>query len=203
MRYIPASIALLATLAACGEAPRPASADTAPAATIAPATHVDSILPVAEELRRFQAAVPAPAGLAGGASSQEALVRRFVDRLAARDTAALLAMTLDRAEFAHLVYPASSYTRPPYRTPPGLVWMQLVEDSRKGLTRLLRAERDVREYLGHECSPTPVRDGASRLWRGCTTRVLLASGDTLAGRLFGVIVEQGGQFKFASLDTDF
>lgn len=165
---------------------------------------IDSILPPEEELRRFRAGLPAPAALEGGATSREALVRRFMDRLAARDTAALRAMTLTRAEFAHLVYPGSMYTRPPYRTPPGLVWLQLTHATGKGLRRLMRADAVTGTYDGHTCHEPPVRDGRARLWRGC--RVALRSDapqGPVQARLFGVIVEVDGRLKFASLETDF
>jgi len=164
---------------------------------------VDSILPVEEELRRFREGLVQPTTFEGSAPSREALVRRFVDRLAARDTAALRAMVLTRAEFAWLVYPGSSYTRPPYRTPPGLVWMQLEESGTKGLGRLLRERFAVKDHVGHSCNATPTVEGEAKLWRGCTARVTTASGDTVSGRLFGVIVEHGGRFKFASYDNDF
>lgn len=209
-------IALLATVAfpACSDGPgasigggpmaEPATQPVATAATTGMARQVvDSILPIEEEVRRFQAGLVAPAGLQEGASSREMLVRRFVERLAARDTTGLLALTITRAEFAFVLYPASSYTRPPYRTPPGLVWMQLEQDNRVGLRRLLRADFREPTYVRHDCGEPPIRDGGATLWRGCRVLVELAGGDTIDARLFGVIVQHGERFKLASLQTDF
>lgn len=196
-----AGVALLLGLAACDRGDVSAAGhDAAPA--IVAAGVVDSILPLEEELRRFQAGLARPRGLSGGAASREALVRRFVEHLARRDTSGLAALLLTRAEFAHLVYPGSSYTRPPYRTPPDIVWMQLVAGSSKGLSRLLREDVQVRSYVGHRCADEAMDDGEARLWRQCRVRVAMAGGDTVEARLFGVIVEHDGQYKFASYDGD-
>lgn len=121
----------------------------------APVRIVDSILPVEEELRRFQHHLTRPTALAGAAPSREALVRRFVERLARRDSAGLRALTMTREEFAFLVYPGSSYTRPPYRTPPGLVWLQIEQDGATGLRRLLRSDLAAASYLAHRCAEAP------------------------------------------------
>ena len=191
----------VALTAGCG--PTGDSAERRDHATRPPARIVDSILPVEEELRRFQQHLTRPAALAGGAPSREALVRRFVERLARRDTAGLRALTMTREEFAFLVYPGSSYTRPPYRTPPGLVWLQIEQDGAKGLRRLLRSEVEVASYLSHRCGEAPAAEADVTLWRRCSVRVRLAGGDTLDGRLFGVILERNGQFKFVNYHTDF
>lgn len=203
------ALAAIAATAACSATPETradSSAASAPAVHVTqqpPGHVVDSILPVEEELRRFREGLVQPTTFEGGAPSRESLVRRFVDQLAARDTAGLQAMVLTRAEFAWFVYPGSSYTRPPYRTPPGLVWMQLEGSGTKGLGRLLRERFTVKDHVDHSCNATPIVEGEAKLWRGCTARVTLASGDTVSGRLFGVIVEHGGRFKFASYDNDF
>lgn len=210
-----ARVAVAVIVVACGGGDRTAArpADTASASRVAdaaasatpldPRQVVDSILPIEEALRHFQAGLPAPDRFANGARSRDALVRRFVDRLAARDTAALRALTLTRAEFGHLVYPRSSYTRPPYRTAPGLVWMQIAAADAKGIRRLLRPDLRVDAYVGHRCLAAPVIDGTVTLWRKCRVTARLADGDTLDAQLFGVIVERDGRFKFVNYDTDF
>jgi len=143
-----------------------------------------------------------PKAFVGGASSREALVRRFFTALSSADTAALRTMLLSRAEFAYLVYPESPYTHEPYRQPPGLVWMQLRSASARGGHRLLERARRYR-YLSHACDDTPTREGRNTLWRHCRAKVLRAPGDTTRMGLFGVIVEREGRFKFASYDTDY
>lgn len=164
---------------------------------------VDSILPLEQELRRFRVGLgDPPATLTGGASSREALVRRFFSALAAADTADLRAMALSRAEFAYLVYPSSPYTRPPYRQSPELVWLQLQSSGASGLGRLLDRARRYR-YVNHRCNATPAREEQNRLWRQCQAKVVRAPGDTATVRMFGVIVEREGRFKFANFETDF
>lgn len=165
---------------------------------------IDSALPVEEELRRFRADLPqVPVALTGGASGRHALAREFAGALARADTASLRRMLLTKAEFAYLIYPTSPYTRPPYRQAPSLVWMQLEQGSETGLRRLLarRAGRPI-AYAGASCLAAPEVAGASRLWRQCLIRSVPAPGDTVAERLFGVIVEHRGRFKFASYAND-
>jgi hypothetical protein len=47
-----------------------------------------------------------------------------------------------------------------------------------------------------------VVEGENRLWRNCRVRRVRAAGDTASGRLFGVILERHGRFKFASYGND-
>lgn len=164
---------------------------------------VDSILPPEEMLARFRERLPPATALRGGATSRDALVARFSEAVASRDTATLRSLVISRGEFAWLLYPESPYVRPPYRTAPGVIWMQLTQATSKGLTRLLRDDFSLDTIVAHRCAALPEREGANTLWRGCTVTARLADGSPLAGSLFGVIVERAGQFKFASLATDF
>ena len=62
---------------------------------------VDSALPIEELVRRFEAGIdPVSALDSGAAHSRDELVTRFVQALSARDSAALRAISLTRAEFA-------------------------------------------------------------------------------------------------------
>lgn len=202
---------LAAALAACGSPEQDAvthtdGASAAEGAAAGPpaAAVIDSALPPEEELRRFRADIQEePVALAGGTRSRDALGREFARALARADSTALRRMLLTRAEFAYLVYPSSPYTRPPYRQPPWLVWMQLEQESEKGLRRLLarRAGRPLR-YAGVSCAGEPETAGASRLWRQCVIRRARAPGDTVAEQLFGVIVEHDGRFKLASYGNE-
>jgi hypothetical protein len=162
------------------------------------------VLPIEEELRRFRVGLPnAPKALEGGAPSRDALVRLFVDNVARSDTAALRRLAIDRAEFAYLIYPGSSFTRPPYRQSPALTWYMLTRGSDASLLRLLNREGGKPiDVAGLRCLEAPQRDGAAVLWRGCGVRVVRAPGDTVTRRLFGVILEYGGSYKFASFAND-
>jgi hypothetical protein len=205
--------AALAAPAACGgaadrPAPPAAPAPNPPPNAAAPAPPgrvVDSIVPMAEQLRRFRAGLgPAPAALDGGAVSREALVRAYVRAVEARDTAALRRMVLSRAEFAFLYFPESPLARRPYEVPPGLLWFQITEGSNKGIVRALRrlGGRPL-GYGGHACEGAPKREGPNRLWERCRVRVVRAPGDTAALRLFGSVLERGGRYKFVGYANDF
>ncbi len=182
--------------AACRPAPADDWGNAGPAARVV----VDSARSREEALARFRTGVPAPPGLAGGASSREALVRAFVRATEAADTAALRALVLTRAEFAWLYYPTAPQGLPPYDLSPPLLWFLTDGASRQGLRRLLadRAGRPL-GYAGHDCDPRPSREGENTVWGPCVVRRVRAPGDTVAERLFGPIVERDGRYKLVSL----
>lgn len=164
---------------------------------------VDSILPLEEELRRFRQGLPRAQALRGGARDLGTLVRAVVQGLAAHDTATLRRLTLSRAEFAWLVYPTSPYVTPPYRQAPWLVWFQISMASEKGMARLLARAGGWRvEALGHACEPKPERQGLNRIWRRCVVHLRSPSGRVETQRLFGDVIERGGQFKIVSFAND-
>lgn len=158
---------------------------------------VDSAIPIDEALRRFQKNLPEPSRLSGGHPSRETLVRAFVRAVEKSDTAALRKMVLRRDEFAWIYYPASHLARPPYELPPDLLWFQMQGQSEKG-ARLLLAERSGQSlgYLDHTCRPR--EEGQHRLHGYCELRRVTAEGDTLRERLFGLIIEREGRYKFVS-----
>jgi hypothetical protein len=200
------ALVALVALGACGRDRGPAAPAAPPArAANAPdgvgaapgASAVDSVIPRAEEMRRFTADLgPAPVALSGGERSRDALVRRFVQALERRDTANLRRMHLTRAEFAYLYYPSAPVSRPPYDLSPGLFWFQLDGNSNRGIARAL-AERGGRPlgYAGVDCA-TPVTEGENRVHARCVIHHTGAGGrDEM---LFGSILERGGRFKFIS-----
>lgn len=209
----------LAVLASGCSADRPpragGDAATAPAtaaAVVAPPVEppvaggtVDSIIPLAEALRRFRAGLAPVQALAGGAPSREALAARFVQALAKLDTAAVRAMVLDRAEFAYLYYPGSDLARPPRAQAPALAWFLMRQNSEKGITRALRRLGGQPLTLhALTCDGEPRRQGEIRVWSGCTVAVGTADGATAdRQRLFGSIVERDGRFKFLSYANQF
>jgi hypothetical protein len=167
---------------------------------------VDSILPVAEELRRFRASIGGDSAvrLTGGSTSREALVRRFVQALAANDTTDLQAMAVRSREFADLYYPESPYTHAPYRESPALAWSLIQNPSTSGLTRLVRrlGGKPIR-YVGHRCDPATVREGRNVRYTGCLIRLVDERGDTVTKRYFGSILERDGRYKFLSYTNQF
>ena len=135
------AVALLLILAACQSASGSERQAGAPSPPSAAGRIIDSLLPIEEEIRRFREAVPeVPASLTGGERSRHALVRRWARALEQRDSAALVSMLINPAEFITFYYPESGYTRPPYRQKPGLRWF-LMNNSRVPSTMGTRIQR--------------------------------------------------------------
>ncbi len=162
------------------------------------ASHVDTLVPREEALRRFQASAHPADTLAGGARSRDALVRSFVRALETRDTARLGRLALDRDEFAYLYYPTAPQGLPPYELPPDLFWFTLQQGSDKGLRRALesRSGRPL-DYVGYRCDSIPSHEGSNVVWGPCSVRYR-SGGRTREERLFGLIIEREGRFKFVS-----
>ena len=206
---------LTGIIAACGQG-HAAPTDSAHADSIArvrqdsinraqPGYVVDSILPIDEQLRRFRAGIPdTVSDLAGGATSRDQLVRSFVRSLEAADTAALISLTISRAEFAWLVYPDSPFSASPYRQAPDLVWMRHAAASGTGLKRLLaRMAGSPLGFRRWSCDDQPVTEGENRLWRNCVVQLSKSPRETGALQLFSSIIERHGRFKILSYDNAF
>jgi hypothetical protein len=167
---------------------------------------VDSVFPIAEEIRRFKAAIGGTpvTSLRGGAASRDALVERIVAAVVARDSVGLARMAVTPREFADLVYPSSPFSRPPSMDAPGRVWMTIANPSRSGRIRLLRRLGGTAlRYVGHSCDAEPERQGKNLLWTHCTVTLQAADGSRHTARLFGTIIERDGQFKVMSFTNEF
>jgi hypothetical protein len=205
-------LALLALSAACGGAEDTASAATPPAAAAgsasaapapAPPALVDSAIPNDEAQRRFREGLPVATRFSGGEASREALVRRLMRAVDARDTAEVREMVIRRPEFAYLVYPTSEDARPPHQLSPQLSWFLILQNSQKGVTRLFdRLGATGVEYVSHRCESQPKVEGENRLWQQCVVTFRM-DGATKTMRLFGSVVERGGHHKFVSYSNDF
>jgi hypothetical protein len=202
MRNVGIRLGLVAVVAGCGTDGRSgaiSSLDSLPSVTLAARSgHVDSAIPIQEALRRFRAELPRRAGLRSGYPTREKLVRAFVRAVETRDTAALRLMVMDKGEFAWLYYPLSPLSRPPYELSPGLMWFQMQGESDRGASRLLaeRAGGPIR-YVGHVC-PGTRKESENRIYSHCELRHLTPAGDTVAERLFGLIIEREGSYKFVT-----
>ena len=192
LRLLPAGLAL--AVAARGSEGRPGGAEAA--------GHVDSVLPRDVELARFRVGLAIPAAFSGGAASRDALVRRFVDAVERRDTAALAELLLTKSEFAYLYYPSNPEAQPPYDLSPGLMWFLLEGRSTRGLTRLLE-QRGGRPLgiTGYSCPNDAMRQGEIRVWAAYSVRTGNGHRGTVEEWLFGPIVELAGRYKFASYTT--
>ncbi len=159
---------------------------------------VDSILPIAEHLRRFRATISEqPDTLRNASATRDALVDRWAGAVAASDTSALNNLLLDRAEFAWLYYPTSRLSQPPYEAPPELLWGQLLASSNKGATDVLRqfGGQSLR-VTSLRCEEPVQQEGSNRLFDKCIVTVKPGTSAQTEGRLFGTIIERDGRFKF-------
>ena len=208
---------LLGSLAAagCGEGHAAAAMDSARADSVARAVQdsvnraqpgyiVDSILPVEEYNRRFRAGLAVAHALDGGAGSRDQLVRQFVRYVESADTAALVRLTISRAEFAYLIYPESPLSAPPYTQAPELVWMRHAAESGTGLSRLLkRLGGAPLGFRSWSCGRPALREGSNRLWKDCTVTFSPPGGTTQTLRLFASMLERNGRVKILSYANAF
>jgi|GEM_PF-767965 len=167
---------------------------------------VDSIFPVEVMQRRFRLKIGGQpvTHFANGSPSRDALIKRFMKAVVARDSVLLRAMQVDIHEFAYLVYPDSPNTKPPYTQDPGLVWRSIVNPSESGFIRLVRRAGGVPATLvRYTCDPAPTRQGANRFWTNCELYLRGENGDVSTHRFFGNIIERDGQFKFMSYKNEF
>jgi hypothetical protein len=184
---------------ACGPSDVPAR-DTA---TIASTGYVDSAMSLEEGLRRFREGLPVVTALAGGATNRDTLIVRFMRAVERGDTASIRAMVLTRAEFAHLYYPTSPYTRRPTKQVAGLAWFLILQESQKGISRVFnRYGGRASTYVSHACEPEPRTDAGFRYWDRCLVTVR-EGGASVERRLFGSVIERDGHFKFFSYSNDF
>lgn len=187
-------------LLACGgdRAPSPTTASVADSAPHTP-QHVDSAVPREVAIERFREGTRRVTAFKGGAASRDALVRKWVKAIESADTAALKQMLISRDEFAWLYYPTASQGLPPYDLSPSLLWFMTDGQTTKGLRRLLeeRAGKPI-HMIGYSCDPKSTIEGENAVWGPCELERVQAPGDTVRERLFGLIVERGGEWKFLS-----
>jgi len=161
---------------------------------------VDSVLPIAEALRRFRVDLPKQDTLYHASATRGELVGRLARAITRRDTADLNAMALSRAEFAWLFYEESPLSRPPYEAPPGLLWGQILTTSDEGIRQLVnRLGGKAIEVSDLRCPNQAEQEGRNRLYKRCTVRFAAPGEKPLAGNLFGSILARDGRFKFVGL----
>ncbi|MGV3707673.1 MAG: hypothetical protein ACO1Q7_02450 [Gemmatimonas sp.] len=160
---------------------------------------VDSILPIAEQIRRFQSDIAdKPDTLRHASPTIKHLVMRWTIAIASNDTAALNSMLIDRAEFAYLFYPTSRMSKPPYEAPPQLLWGQILQTSEDGARKLLNAFGGASFKVGATRCQPPTPEGRNMLHEGCLLQVETLNTRAAEGIFFGTIVERDGRFKFLS-----
>lgn len=158
---------------------------------------VDSILPIEEALRRFRADIPTPVThYSAGASSKDALVKRFMEGIARRDTVGLAKLAVSRAEFAYLYYPNHPQSLKPYEVSPQLMWFQMTARSDKGLRRVLQDFGGKRFAPRYSCADSTQLENQTQIWTQCVVKGIRPDKSDL--NLFSAIVERDGAYKFLS-----
>lgn len=191
---------LAAAIVACDPAPaRVADTADTPSAGV-----IDSIIPMDEALRRFRAELPEVSRLEGGASSRDSLVAAFMHAVQANDSVQIRRILVSQAEYAYLYFPSSIYMNKPYELAPALAWFLNVQNSEKGITRVIRrlAGHDL-AFESYSCAEEAT-EGENSFWRECT--VAYRDPQTRAPvtrRIFGTIMERDGVFKFLTYANDF
>ncbi len=187
------TLASLCWLSACD---RSMPADTAATTAERHPIHVDSILPLEEDLRRLRQGLVEPAGLTDAAATLDELVARLGDAVAAGDRTALDRMTISLEEFAWFYYPEQPQAQPPTRLGSGLMWMMIRENSDKGRNAAI-------QKLGGRPLAIESRECAAPAKRGGTTIVypcrFWIGGFSGPVRLFGEVLVRPEGFKFVSL----
>lgn len=197
-------LALALAVLACRPRPAAKPAGLGAADTAFKPSHVDSVVPREVALERFRQETPQVDTLSGGAASRDELVRRWVKAIETKDTAELDRLLLTRAEFAWIYYPTNPQGLPPYDLNPQLMWFMNVENSNKGLTRMLedRGGRPM-HFLGYRCEGASSKEGENEVFGPCLVRRLQAPGDTVEERLFGLVLERRGRWKFVNYSGKF
>ena len=196
------AILLSVVLLACSDGQAAAARNFAPPAEGQPGAVVDSILSSAAAFERFVAGLPAPLGLENGAETPRALVQRFMDALADRDTQALSSMILSRAEYGFLYYPTSEYSRKPYELAPAIAWTLSLASNAKAIGRLIeRLGGSPLTLESYACAKTR-NQGLNTIHSGCRVTYRGPSGSETRS-LFQSIIERDGSAKFLSYSGDF
>jgi hypothetical protein len=186
----PAVIAVIAVVVVAGACERFDSDETAQVALQqleAPPSHVDSVFPIEEEVRRMREQLGGGGAsvLAGGASSAEELAARYVEAIEQMDRGKLALLTLTPLEFLDLYYPHTRFVNRPYELSPQLVWFQLENSRSKEMGRALeRFSGRALGYRGYECADD-VMEGPNRILGRCTLRLEGGEALSLPGRMMG------------------
>ena len=164
---------------------------------------VDSILSPAEATARFVRGLPVVSSLEGGAATAQELVSQLAEAVSRSDTTAVERMIVSRAEYGHLYYPSSVFTRRPYELAPDIAWLLSSEANAKGTRRLLGRLGGQRvSFTRLECVEE-LREGDNTIRRDCTVDVSNATNRRVRTKLFHSVIERGGQAKILSLSGDY
>lgn len=143
------------------------------------------------------------APLPGSAKTPEATARLALERIAAGDREGLLALALTEAEFREVVYPELPASRPERNTSADYLWRGLRQKSRNALAFTLdRHAGPPLELLAVDFLGETTDYGAYRVHRKTALTVRAPDGGKTVVRVFGSMIERGGEYKIFSFVTD-
>lgn len=143
------------------------------------------------------------APLPGSAKTPEATARLALERIAAGDREGLLALALTEAEFREVVYPELPASRPQRNTSADYLWRGLRQKSRNALAFTLdRHAGPPLELLAVDFLGETTDYGTYRVHRKTALTVRAPDGGKTVVRVFGSMIERGGEYKIFSFVTD-
>ena len=157
----------------------------------------------ATDLRPTASTADPPAPLPGSAKTPEATARLALERIAAGDRGGLLALALTEAEFREVVYPELPASRPERNTSADYLWRGLRQKSRNALASTLdRHAGPPLELLAVDFLGETTDYGTYRVHRRTALTVRAPDGGKTVVRVFGSMIERGGEYKIFSFVTD-
>lgn len=157
----------------------------------------------ATDLRPPASAADPPTPLPGSAKTPEATARLALERIAAGDREGLLALALTEAEFREVVYPELPASRPERNTSADYLWRGLRQKSRNALAFTLdRHAGPPLELLAVDFLGETTDYGTYRVHRRTALTVRNPDGGKTVVRVFGSMIERGGEYKIFSFVTD-
>ena len=135
--------------------------------------------------------------------SPETVAEAVLDALAAGDVERLEALTLSETEFRTVVWPELPSSRPERGLPFEYAWGDLHQKSNNALRRLISGEAGRRyQLLAVEFDGESTAYDTFRVHRESRLVVRGDDGAELQLRLFGSVLERGGEFKLFSYVVD-
>ena len=139
-----------------------------------------------------------PLALSNARPSADVLAAEFLDRLAAKDFDGLVGLRLTKDEFCSGVWPELPAAEDE-RIPCDWVWQQATIRSNAGLRDLSGEHGGARyRFVSMRFAGAPEKHGSFTVLKDPRVTVTDETGATRELRLFGSMIESGGQYKLFS-----
>lgn len=155
--------------------------------------------PSTDTLAGFRAGLPEVKELNGGVPTLDSLGKAVASAMMAGDTAHLVTLGMNRAEFAWIYYPTNPQAKPPYDLDPGTMWMMLEGQSGKGMSRAMeRLNRMALTFQKLDCGAKASVQGENQVYGPCVITLTDPKGAVSEGRIFSQVISRHGQWKVVS-----